>query len=232
MAFANFSITDVYTAIFTKLNAQLTASAGWFKDQTTGDFDGQVRRSSANKRLEYWNSGTSAWAELDISLQDNATANAALPASSYTAADVLAKMVTSSNTSNGVTVQTAGSAGSCSGNAATATAATTATNSAGTGTIPKTTENSIRIVRGSIAMTGTITGGSGFTVSKSGTGQFVVTFTSAFSVAPSIIVSSGYNYNAYYDSLSGSGFRINTGYSSGAWSLNDANSSFVAIGTI
>lgn len=55
-------------------------------------------------------------------------ADNALPASSYTAADVLAKMVTSSGTSNGVTVQAAGTAEACTGNSATATTATNAAN--------------------------------------------------------------------------------------------------------
>lgn len=68
MAFADFSLTTVYTAIITAINSQLTAVASLFKDQTTGDFVGQVRISSANKRLESWN-GT-AWVAIDISATD------------------------------------------------------------------------------------------------------------------------------------------------------------------
>ena len=65
MAFANFSLTTAYTAIITALNTQLTAVAGMFKDQTTGDFVGQIRVSSTGKRLESWSG--SAWVALDLS---------------------------------------------------------------------------------------------------------------------------------------------------------------------
>lgn len=66
MAFANFSITTVYTAIITALNTQLTAVASLFTDQTTGDFVGQKRISSSGKRIESWSG--SAWVAVDLSL--------------------------------------------------------------------------------------------------------------------------------------------------------------------
>ncbi len=66
MAFADFSLTDLYTSIVTKLNAQLTTVGKLFKDQTTGDYVDQIRYNSSTKRLEYWTG--SAWAQLDISL--------------------------------------------------------------------------------------------------------------------------------------------------------------------
>ena len=44
----------------------------------------------------------------------------------------------------------------------------------------------LRIIRGRIAGNGTITTGSGFTVSKTGTGAYTVTFTTAFASEPTI----------------------------------------------
>jgi hypothetical protein len=74
MAFADFSLTNLYTDIITKLNAQLTSVGKLFKNQTTGDYIDQIRYNSSTKRLEYW-TGT-AWAALDISLATIAAATA------------------------------------------------------------------------------------------------------------------------------------------------------------
>jgi len=65
MAWPDLAITDLYTAIITKINSGFTSVSKLFKDQTTGDFADQIRYSSSAKRLEYW-SGT-AWVALDIS---------------------------------------------------------------------------------------------------------------------------------------------------------------------
>jgi hypothetical protein len=51
--------------------------------------------------------------------------------------------------------------------------------------VPGTTEN-VRIIRGRIAGNGSITTGVGFTVSKTGTGAYTVTFSTAFSGEPSV----------------------------------------------
>ena len=118
MAFGNFSLITAYTAFATMLNTQLTAVGKLFKDQTTGDFVDQIRWSSSAKRFESWNG--SAWVAIDISASTIATANDssklggslpvafatatqgtkadnALPASSYTASDVLSKFNSISN---------------------------------------------------------------------------------------------------------------------------------------
>jgi hypothetical protein len=74
MAFANFSLSTAYTAIITALNTQLTAVGSLFKDQTTGDFTGQIRYNSALKKLQYCvTGGTATWAELELTLLTDET---------------------------------------------------------------------------------------------------------------------------------------------------------------
>lgn len=48
-----------------------------------------------------------------------------------------------------------------------------------------------RIVRGDIAAAGTINFGSGFSVVKNGTGDYTVTFTTAFAAAPVVVLTLG-----------------------------------------
>lgn len=55
------------------------------------------------------------------------------------------------------------------------------------------------IIRGHIAANGAITAGTGFTVTKGGTGIYTINFTSAFSVAPVVLVS-GTTDNVTYSS--------------------------------
>ena len=84
------------------LNTQLTSVASWFKDQTSGDFTGQIRYSSSNKRIESWNG--SAWVALDISL--TAVAAAAIAAGTVTA-------TFAGNLTGNVTGNVTGSSGTC-----------------------------------------------------------------------------------------------------------------------
>ena len=108
----------------------------------------------------------------------------------YTAADVLEKMVSVSSTTNGVTVQAAGSAAT----AGTATTATTATNVSGTGTGIRSSEPGLRVVRGSIATDGSVVSGSGFTVTGPANGVagynhvYTLTFSPAFSSTPTVVM--------------------------------------------
>ncbi len=52
-------------------------------------------------------------------------------------------------------------------------------------------EENLRIVRGSVASNGTLLSGSGFTCSRTGNATYQVTFTTAFSSNPSVVVSCG-----------------------------------------
>lgn len=49
----------------------------------------------------------------------------------------------------------------------------------------------LRIVRGRVGSDGTVTSGEGFTSELGATGVYTVTFTSAYAVAPSVVVSLG-----------------------------------------
>lgn len=129
MAFANFSLTTAYTAIITALNTQLTAVAGMFKDQTTGDFVGQIRVSSTGKRLESWSG--SAWVALDLSstaittATNSTNATTAVNATTHIA-DVAGAVhgAVSTNTANMIVRRDASgnfSAGTMTGTATTAT---------------------------------------------------------------------------------------------------------------
>lgn len=83
MAWPDFSLTDLYTAIIAKLNSGFTSASKLFRDQTTGDLTHQIRYSSANKRLEYWTG--SAWAALDFTGVAAGSAATATTASSASA---------------------------------------------------------------------------------------------------------------------------------------------------
>jgi hypothetical protein len=87
----------------------------------------------------------------------------------------------------------AGAWGSVQENIATSGLAASAIDSNGTGTIPYTDENGLRIIRGYISSTGTILSGAGFTVSKSSTGFFIIDFTIPFSDIPSVTASPYHN---------------------------------------
>lgn len=83
MAWPDFSLTDLYTSIITKLNTGFTNASKLFRDQASGDLTNQIRYSSSNKRLEYWTG--SAWAALDftgVAAGTAATATSATSASS------------------------------------------------------------------------------------------------------------------------------------------------------
>lgn len=132
-----------------------------------------------------------------------AKADAALPASSYTRDDVMSKV-----NDMGSTVNYATNSGY----------AYTATNSSGTGTLPKTTESGLRIIRG-IYSSGTIIEGSGFTISSGSTGQTTVTFNSAFSDVPSIVVSSR-NAAGIASSVNITSDYTSAGFSTQAYSIS------------
>ena len=178
MAFANFSITTVYTAIITALNAQLTAVASLFKDQTTGDFTGQIRISSSGKRIESWSG--SAWVAVDLSFM---TTN-------YSALTGTVPTWNQSTTGNATTATTAANVTKAVIDALgiAASTATTATNSSGTGTTPVTSETGLKIIRGVVAANGSLVVGSGFTCSRSATGVYSINFTSAFSAGATVVL--------------------------------------------
>lgn len=155
MAFADFTTAKLYTAIITALNTQLTAVAGLFKDQTTGDFVGQKRHSTTGKRLEEWSG--SVWVPVDLSSTTIAAASIAAgtitatlagnSTSSTNATDHIADVTgavhgaTSAKTANmicrrdaagaiaaDVTGNVSGSSGSCTGQSATVATIQVATN--------------------------------------------------------------------------------------------------------
>ena len=101
----------------------------------------------------------------------------------YTVSDAnLAALVTS--LSNIITVADTGSIA-----AASATNATNAANATATGTIPYCrSENGLRIIRGTVN-NGSISHGSGFSVVRNSTGNYTVTFATAFSDVPSVALS-------------------------------------------
>ena len=94
-------------------------------------------------------------------------------------------------------------------------------------------EEKLRILRGRISSSGTVSLGSGFTVSRTGTGLYVITFTTAFSGPPAVTLSpsvgaTGGPYNAHTNGIStvAAGIRIMNG--SGT-NIDDAFD-FIAIG--
>jgi hypothetical protein len=134
MAFADFSVNDLYTAIVSKLNTQLTAVGKLFKDQTTGDFTDQVRYNSSTKMLERWIG--SVWGALDLSATTIANATAAGTATTATnatthIADVAgaAHGATAAATANMIARRNGSGqlAGDITGNAATASSAANVT---------------------------------------------------------------------------------------------------------
>lgn len=218
MAWPNFSLTDLYTALITNLNSRLQETGKLFNGVTTtgAEFTDQVRYNSSTKKLETWNG--SAWVALDMS----GTGIAAASVASGTVTANLTGNVTGNVTGNAAT------ASSCSGNSNTAT---TATNSAGTGTIPKAGENGLRIVRGVINSAGTIIQGAGFTTSKISAGIYEITFSPGYSSAPTII-SSVYAGNAtltYWATISINVARVLTTQSNGT-AVDSGGFSFIAIG--
>lgn len=51
----------------------------------------------------------------------------------------------------------------------------------------------LRMIRGTVSSTGGVSAGSGFTISKSSTGRYDISFTTAFNGAPSVVVTQNYN---------------------------------------
>jgi hypothetical protein len=107
-----------------------------------------------------------------------------------------------------------------------------------------TTGEALRIIRGSVAANGTITTGSGFSITHTAsTGIYQINFTTAFSVAPTITTSAVYNTGAArlmipsWYSTTTSNVQINTYYWQGSspggteFTLTDNAFDFVATGT-
>jgi hypothetical protein len=70
-------------------------------------------------------------------------------------------------------------------------------------TAPAATVTVPRTVTGRVTDTGAITAGTGFTVNKSATGTYDVTFTSAFSAVPTVMATVG-------DTAAGRAIKVNT----------------------
>jgi len=168
MAFANFSVSTVYTTLITMLNTQLTALGNSFRDQTTGDYTNQIRYSSANKCYEYWSG--SAWAALDVSSTTITSATNATNAT--TAANATTHIASAVGTEHGATSAATANmiarrdaagklAGDILGNAATATNATShiaAATGAEHGAVSTATANMIARRDATGKLTGDITG--------------------------------------------------------------------------
>lgn len=56
----------------------------------------------------------------------------------------------------------------------------------------------LRIVRGSVTAAGAIDAGTGFTIAKTGTGLYTITFSPAFSAVPSVVASAGTTAGALF----------------------------------
>ena len=215
MAWPNFSLTDLYTALITNLNSRLQDTGKLFNGVTTtgAEFTDQVKYNSSTKKLERWTG--SAWVALDMSGTGIASAS-------------IATGTITSNLTGNVTGNVTGSSGSCNGNAVTAT---TATNASGTGTIPfMRYENSLRIVRGKIAANGTILQGSGFSVVRHSPGAY--TFDNAFSQAPVVVTNSEtgtYTSNAVSVTVTTSGIRSSV-YTGSGYTFSDSIINFIATG--
>ena len=94
-------------------------------------------------------------------------------------------------------------------------------------------EERLRILRGRVTSNGAISSGSGFTVSRTATGLYVITFTTAFSSTPAVTLSpsvgaTGGPYNAHTNGIStvAAGIRIMNGSGTNI----DDNFDFIAIG--
>lgn len=69
---------------------------------------------------------------------------------------------------------------------------------------------SLALVRGSVNGAGTIIGGEGFTITHSGTGAYVVTYSVSGADAPCVGIAPIGNYNVYVTSPSSGGFQVIT----------------------
>lgn len=88
MAWPNFSVTTAYATLISGINTAFQTVGKLFKDQTTGDYVDQIRYSSSNKRLEYWNG--SAWVALDVSSTAITNATNATNATTAASANAIA----------------------------------------------------------------------------------------------------------------------------------------------
>jgi hypothetical protein len=84
--------------------------------------------------------------------------------------------------------------------ATTATTATTATNASGTGTTLYAAEVGLKIIRGVVDSTGAILAGSGFTVNHAGTGDYLLTWDSAFATGtyPAVVLTARHTVGAQH----------------------------------
>lgn len=89
---------------------------------------------------------------------------------------------------------------------------------------------SLRIIRGTVntAGSGSITQGNGFTISRTGTGNLTVTFTTVFSAVPSVTATPNDAYVIRRNAISASSVQIQI-YTTGL-SAVDASFDFTAIG--
>lgn len=86
---------------------------------------------------------------------------------------------------------------------------------------------------GRIASAGTVTAGTGFTVNRSGTGTYDVTFTTAFTAAPTVLanpVAGASNLTATITNVATTGVTINT--HTGTGSATNTDFHFVAFATV
>lgn len=90
-----------------------------------------------------------------------------------------------------------------------------------------------RIIRGTVSSAGAIVVGSGFTVSRTGVGQYTVTFTTAFADHPTVTLGAGItvaNYAVKLTTRSATAIAVNTITIAAAPANVDAEFSFIAIG--
>ncbi|MGH2901717.1 MAG: hypothetical protein ACRDMZ_23790, partial [Solirubrobacteraceae bacterium] len=102
--------------------------------------------------------------------------------------------------------------------------------------VPTATEGGLRIIRGSVNANGTIAGGTGFTVNRTGAGLYTITFTTPFVGDQSTVASSEFGAGAAptFVHLNGSGTASlqSVRVVDAAGVLTDALFRFVAIGTM
>lgn len=96
------------------------------------------------------------------------------------------------------------------------------------------TTTSLCIIRGTVAANGTVANGEGFSSSYAGSGNYNITFTSAFSDTP-VVVTTGFNSpstscTAVISSLSSSGVTVSTRNAGGGGTAIQSEFCFIAIG--
>lgn len=90
-----------------------------------------------------------------------------------------------------------------------------------------------KTVRGIVALDGTISAGSGFSVTKNGTGDYTITFDPAFAAVPSCVAINGDNSSGAFNHVTGSAAAASVRLQARVAStgvLTDMSFHFIAVG--